>query len=113
MEIVLSDYQKHQLERKLKQQALDNEPWQVLLKLPSQPHNLRVTYSKYKGGRVTEIEEINTLENKITSCKFRGRSSEGDCPKDIVEIKPLINSVKPSEWIVNTDYYIDSFKKQH
>lgn len=86
----------------------------VIVKLKSQVNNLRLTYSKKIGGKLIEIEEINAAEARISGCKFKGRSSSGDCPDDIKKIKPLLGSISPTEWIRdNQDLMIDAYHRIH
>jgi hypothetical protein len=84
----------------------------VLLKFNSQPHTLAVTYKTNKSNVVTQINELDAAESVITSCKFKGRSSSGDCSDDIKELKKLITQFKPKDWPDNKQY-VDSFHKVH
>lgn len=96
---------------KTQDELLQEEEFVVIIKLESQVNNLRLTYTKKTGGRLVQIEEVDALERTITSCKFKGRSSSGNCPQDIKDFKPLLGQVKPKEWPINEGIYIDSFYK--
>lgn len=95
------------------EQLILEEEFAVIIKMESQPNRLLLTYSKKVGGRLTQIDEINAAEETITSCKFKGRASTGDCPQDIKDLKPLLGSVKTKEWPLNVDMYVDGFYKIH
>lgn len=104
----------HLLEQtKAKQKALQNEEYQVVIKLPSLPNILRLTYSKRKNGKLVEIEELDAAESVISSGRFRGKTHIGNLPFDILNLKPLLNSLKASEWIYNQDVWIDEYYKKH
>jgi len=99
--------------RKIKTEAqlIEELKYCVIIKTKYIPNRLRLTYTKKTGGTLCEIEEIDALEGQLTSCKFRGRTSTGDCPDDIKLLKPLLGQVKTKEWKINTDMYIDEHYK--
>jgi len=98
---------------KEKLKALHNEEYQVIIKFPSDPHNLRLTYSHFKNGKITSIEEIDSLENTICSCIFRGRSSNCDGGAEwIKDIKKTISTFKIKDWI-DSGIWIDEFYKKY
>ena len=104
----------HLLEQtKAKQKALQNEEYQVVIKLPLLPNILRLEYVKRKNGKLVEIEELDAAESVISSGRFRGKTHIGNLPFDILNLKPLLNSLKASEWIYNQDVWIDEYYKKH
>ncbi len=88
---------------------LTNEPFQVVVKLGWIPNNLRITYSKRKGGVIIMIEELNGLERVISSYDVKGRSINNNWAK---ELKKSIKGIKPSDWELN-DSFIDSYYQKH
>jgi hypothetical protein len=100
-------------ETKAKQKALQNEEYQVVIKLPSLPNILRLTYSKRKNGRLVGIEELDAAESVISSGTFKGIRHQGNLPFDVLNLKPLINSIKVQDWIYNQDVWIDEYYKKH
>lgn len=89
------------------------EEYVVLLKFNSQLHMLAVTYKNKKSNKVTQIDELDALENIISTSYFKGRSCSGFCSQDIKDMKPLIAAMKPKDWLVNEGIYIDSYHKIH
>lgn len=96
-----------------KENKMKTEAFCVEIKLPSQPHILRLTYSKYKGGKIVSIEEISALDEIISSGTFRGKTHTGNLPQDILELKSLFNQIKVSDWYENPDVLIDAYYKYH
>lgn len=96
----------------------DNTPKElefcVIVKLKSQPNNLRCTYTKMKGGKLILIEEVDELEQVISTSRFKGKSCSGFCSDDIKRIKPFIGSITPTDWIKdNTDLLVDAYYRIH
>ena len=88
----------------------EREEFVVIIKMKSQPNNLRLTYTKRVGGRLYIIDEIDATEQVITTSTFSGRNCKGFCSDDIKNLKPLLGGVKPSEWPEQSQY-VDSFYK--
>lgn len=98
---------------KAKDKALKAEPFCVEIKLPSQPHILRLTYSNSTNGKLIQVEELNAANEVITSSNIRGKSIKGNLPPMIVDLIPLFR-IKPTDWMDhNPEYYWDSYYKQH
>ncbi len=96
---------------KEKELAFKKEEYQIVIKLPTQVNMLRVTYSKYKGGRLTEIEEITPSREEImTSCKFRGKTHSGECSDGILNVKPLLTQLRPSDYVECNGYVDEHYK---
>jgi hypothetical protein len=98
---------------KEKAKALHNEEYVVVIKLQSQVNYLLLTYSKKVGGTLIQIDEINAAEELISTSKFKGKSCSGFCSQDIKELKPLLGSIKPKDWLINEEIYVDSYYKKH
>jgi hypothetical protein len=95
-----------------KDKALKAEPYCVVVKMQYMPHILRLTYSKQKGGTITQIEELDAAERIISSCKFRGKSHSGDCSEDIIDFKKLASQLKSTDWLGN-DCWVDEYFQNH
>ncbi len=90
------------------------DEYQVIIKLECNPNNLRLTYKNNKTKTIVEIEEVNALEETLCSCKFKGRSTNKDISCGwLSEIKRFAGQMKPDDWLVNPDNYIDSHYKIH
>ena len=108
-----TDYQKLTEERLQKEKQLKAEAFCVEIKLPSQPHNLRLTYSNHKNGKLIKVEELNWKSEVISSSTVRGKKIEGELPKMISDLIPLFR-VKPTNWIdYNKELYVDSYYLKH
>jgi hypothetical protein len=96
-----------------KEKTLKAEAFCVEIKLPSQPHNLRLTYSNQKNGVLQMVEELNWKSEVISSSTVRGKKIEGDLPQMIVDLIPLFRC-KPTNWITyNFELYVDSYYLNH
>lgn len=91
------------------------EPFQVILKLPETPFLTRLTYTnKGSKARITEIEELSMDETQVIhSCRFKGKSKEGDGCDWLGELRTLANQVRPTDWIQNKTIFVDEFYKTH
>lgn len=98
---------------KEKEQQLKSELFCVEIKLPSQPHILRLTYNNPRNGTLTQVDEINDLNELISSATVRGRIIKGNLPDTIKDLIPIFR-IKPTDWIdYNSKLYWDSYYKQH
>jgi len=95
-----------------KDKKLKAEPYIIIIKLPFQPHNLRLTYASYKNGRLVQIDELDAAEELISSSEFRGKSCKGFCPTDIKDLKVLLNQLKPIDYQANKEIVIEEYYKQ-
>lgn len=97
---------------KLLSMVVDRETYIVIVKLAQIPNNIRIEYSKRKGGKIIALEEIDALEGFICGCRFRGKVS--DCTSGADHLKDLkkdISTMKTSDWINNPEIYIDEYSK--
>jgi hypothetical protein len=100
------------LAEKERLKLLHSEPFQVVVKLQGFPLAVRITYAKEKSDRILEIEELDSLEQPQTSCKFKGRSSIGTGCAYLKELKQAIQGMKAKDWHLNNQHII-SYYKQH
>lgn len=102
-----------ELAAKEKAIQLRKEEYQVIIKFPSDPHNLRLTYSHYTNGKIISIEEIDATESVICSCTFRGRSSNCDANGYwIKDVKKAISTFKIRDW-ATSGVLVDEYYKKH
>lgn len=87
--------------------------YQVIIKLPSMPHPLRLTYNKKNTGIISQIEELDAAENVRCSCRFKGRTKTGDAVACdwMYDVRKAFNGMKPKDWLINDEYFIDSHYK--
>lgn len=71
-----------------------------------------LTYSKYRGGKIIMIEEIDKNELPITSCTFKGRSSSGTGCEWLKELKSAYSDMKTQDWLYS-GLWIDEHYKQY
>lgn len=96
-----------------KEKALAQEPYQVIIQPSDFPNRLRLTYSKYSGGVITLIEELDALDTVKCGCIFKGRSKSCSAGGDwIKDIRSILNQIKPRDWPHN-EIYIEEFYKNH
>lgn len=98
---------------KEKAKALHNEEYQVIIKFPNDPNNLRLTYSHYTNGKIVLIEEIDAADSVICSCSFKGRSSNCDGGAEwIKDVKKAISTFKIKDWSTS-GVWVDEYFKKH
>lgn len=85
------------------------DEYQVIIKLEQLPHRLRLTYPTNKSQVITQIEELDALENVRCSCKFKGRSYSGDATACawLKDVKSFLVGMKPQDFIYN-DCFVDA-----
>ena len=88
------------------------EDYQVVIKLPHQQLNWRVTYNGKNGKRVKSIEEMKGDEI-ITTSNFRGSMCSGWCSADIKYFKPMLAMKASSISKLNPSLVIESYYKKH
>ena len=96
-----------------KDKKLKAEPYFIIIKLPSQPHNLRLTYSSYKNGRILQIDELDASDKLISSSEFRGKTCKGFCSADLKDLKVLLNQLKPKDYQMNKEILIEEYYKNN
>lgn len=108
-----TDTQKLTEANKEKEKQLKSEQFCVEIKLPSQPHILRLTYTNPRNGILAQVDEINDLNELISSATVKGRVIKGDLPDVIKDLIPIFR-IKPTDWIDhNSSLYWDSYYKNH
>lgn len=90
------------------------DEYQVVVKLNQLPNPIRFTYPTNKSNVITQIEELDALENVRCSCKFKGRTTYGEAVtcQWMKDVKSWAQGLKPKDWLVN-DGWIDSYYKIH
>ncbi len=91
---------------------LSEELFQVVIKPAQMPHNLRLTYSKKKGGRMVQMEEINANEEVLGFCTFKGNSGSGSKCDWMIDIKRAYADIKATDWLIS-GIFVDQFYKKH
>jgi hypothetical protein len=94
-------------------EAFKAEEYQVVIQPHHYPTRVRLTYSKFKGGRITHVEEIDLTEAVLTCCKFKGKTSTGTGCEHLKELKQAYSSMKTTDWINNAEMYIDEYYRLH
>jgi hypothetical protein len=89
------------------------DEFQVIIKLDKMPLPLRLTYPTYRSNKIIHIEELDALENVICGCKFVGRTKSGDGCHFMVDIKRAFTGMRPLDWQMNDEVFVDSFYKIH
>ncbi len=92
---------------------LSNEEYQVLIKPQDTPYITRITYSKRSGGKIIEIEELDLEEKPLYSCKFYGRTSEGNGCSWLKGLKAFYSQLKTKDYVQATEIYYDEYFKKH
>lgn len=90
--------------------------FQVVIKNnnPIDPLILRFTYPNKNSGTIISVEELDSLERIKCSCKFKGRSYEGDGCYWLVDIKKGYAGIKPNDWMIhNPEMFVDSYHRIH
>lgn len=93
----------------------DSEEFQVVIKLRSEDNNLRLTYKNKKSATLVGMEEIKPDYTIKASCQFKGRKKIGDAVACdwMYEIKKAFSGMKPNDWMLNKDIFVDAFYKIH
>lgn len=107
----MTDYKIANQAEKDRLKTLRSEQYQVVLQPENYPYLLRLTYDKYKGSKIIEIEELNHQEKLLTSCKFKGKSSTGTGCEYLKEIKIAYSSMKSHDWTGNSIWFDEYYKK--
>ena len=109
----MTEMELYTYQQKEKYDAMMNEEYQVILKLPSAAHNWRITYSNKKSNKILAIEEVTPEEEVLSLSIFRGKSCSGFCSADIKDMKPIL-SIKPIYWLFqNPELWVDEYFKRH
>jgi len=98
---------------KQKQEELLNEQYLIVIKIPSQPNTLRLTYASYKKGRIIQIDELDAADKLISTSEFKGKGCEGFCSSDIKDMKVLLNQLKPKDFKDNKEIVVEEYFKQN
>jgi len=88
------------------------EPFQVVIQPAQMPHMLRLTYSKKKGGKLLQMEEINANEEVLGLCTFKGKSGSGSKCDWMIEVKRAYSGMKATDWVIS-GLYVDQYYKKH
>ena len=98
---------------KEKEQQLKSELFCVEIKLPSQQFTIRLTYLNPNSKVLVQVDEINGLNELISSSTVKGKLIKGNLPDTIKNLIPLFR-IKPNEWLDNNkELYWDSYYKNH
>ena len=89
------------------------DEFQVIIKLDKMPSPLRLTYPTYRSNKIIEIEELDVLEEPICSCKFIGRNKTGTACDWMIDVKKAFTGMRPLDWQMNDEVFVDSFYKIH
>jgi hypothetical protein len=109
----MTDYELATHFAKEKYKQLMSEPFQVVIKLPSQSNMIRITYQSKSKKKVLEIEELKDMDTPIASCIFKGKKAYGNLDQSIIDLKSIFE-IKPTDWLTyNTNVWIDEFFKQN
>jgi hypothetical protein len=85
----------------------------VVIKYPNISNNLRITYDNKKNQKIVEIEEIDSNEVPVCSCKFIGKKAVGiNCEYSIVCIKNRLTNIKIND-LLNSTFFVDQYYKIH
>lgn len=104
---------KHKQKEVKKTLTKEENEFCVVIKHPDISNNLRITYNNIKTQKIVEIEEIDSDEEPICSCKFIGKKIVGlNCKDSIVPIKNLLKNIKIKE-LVDSAFFVDQFYKMH